>query len=233
MEYPPSLIGNTSSFGVHFPASYVRLPECNHLTYTHRKCTNVRWKRDLKKRKKHLPIIKFQGIFISFQGRSFIVNIRVDLMNCPLDFQGYIIYYHCNCLIRGQKTKCVFFKGKAIFNLGVLYYIVSIKVNLPNFAIKKRAEKINLPFGVEGLVDSFFQPPTALFAPVDSLRPFPPGSWDQAGVPIHVSLVVTSQQGDPSLTDLHILGFWWNQKSGYINYLGCIKPCKWWDKLPT
>ena len=29
MEYPHFFIGNTSSIRVHFPASYVRLPECN------------------------------------------------------------------------------------------------------------------------------------------------------------------------------------------------------------
>ena len=31
MEYPSFLIENTSSIRVHFPASYVRLPECNPL----------------------------------------------------------------------------------------------------------------------------------------------------------------------------------------------------------
>ena len=29
MELPHFLIGNTSSFRVHFPANYVSLPECN------------------------------------------------------------------------------------------------------------------------------------------------------------------------------------------------------------
>ena len=32
MLWPPFLIGDTSSIRVHFPASYVRLPECNQLT---------------------------------------------------------------------------------------------------------------------------------------------------------------------------------------------------------
>ena len=32
------LIGNTSSFRVHFPASYVRLPECNFPGVRNKKC---------------------------------------------------------------------------------------------------------------------------------------------------------------------------------------------------
>ena len=49
----PSKIGNTSSIRVHFPASYVRLPECIWLEWKPNVCLPKQSKNKAKQKKKH------------------------------------------------------------------------------------------------------------------------------------------------------------------------------------